>query len=204
MIHTGSHILRSSSSNITQMVRCFQWNDPMLWGMLAQDWIWFNRLWPVIKKRSRSFLHCWQLSVQIFIWYQLSIYLWVSIDLCSVWIILGHWYTGRYTCLCGIITFMLIKLNQEGLGIWNILIVVFKFGLQLFGDRIDAVRQLCILSVRTCCVWFWLLGGGGRCWYPSYKPSVQCVGNGCVCVRDHVQHTLTDLGEGSEGEMCVS
>lgn len=25
--------------------------------------------------------------------------------------------TGRYTCLCGIITFMLIKLNQEGLGI---------------------------------------------------------------------------------------
>lgn len=24
------------------------------------------------------------------------------------------------------------------------------------------------------------------------------------CVRDHVQHTLTDLGEESEGEMCVS
>lgn len=116
----------------------------------------------VIKKRSRSFLHYWQLSVQIFIWYQLSIYLWVSIDLCSVWIILGHWYTGRYTCFCAIITFMLIKLNQEGLGIWNILIVVFKFGLQLFGDRIDEVRQFCILSVRTCCVWFWLYGGG--CW----------------------------------------
>lgn len=52
------------------------------------------------------------------------------------------------------------------------------------------------------CVILIIMGGGGVLIAQLQAKCTMCREWGCV--RDHVQHTLTDLGEGSEGEMCVS
>lgn len=53
------------------------------------------------------------------------------------------------------------------------------------------------------CVILIIMGGGGGVLIAQLQAKcTMCREWGCV--RDHVQHTLTDLGEESEGEMCVS